>query len=191
MMRRYLSSLLLVLFFPFCAAVAAADGYNEEGFGLPTLLIISHPNAGEDEEGRRVRVMVSIVKLGNPLPARTMWRILPGTAYPAHKHPRGVVKAKLYTGEGSNKQLLSSIDVRYFRNRRNLWQPHFRLGEDSLIIFRGSAWAPLNPMSDETNLFFLTNTGAPNGQGYYPYLDLRSSIGPVTINSWIVGQGHR
>ncbi len=171
--------------------MVAADGYNEEGFGLPALLIISHPDAGEDEEGRRVRVMVSIVKLKKPLPARTNWRILPGTTYPAHKRPRGIVKAKLYTGEGANKQLLGSIGVRYFRNRRNQWQPHYRLDEDSVIIFRGSVWAPLNPVSDEANLFFLTNTGAPNGQGYYPYLDLRSSIGPVTINSWIVGQSHR
>lgn len=168
--------------------MVVAQGYNEEGFGKPTLLIISHPDAPEDEEGRRVRAMVSIVKPFKPLPARDAWRILPGTVYPANKHPRGVVKVKLYTDEGANKQLLCSINVRYFRNRRNQWQPLYQLDADSVIIYKGSAWEPLNPVADETNLFFLTNNRMPNGQGYYPYLDLQSSTSAVTINSWIVGR---
>lgn len=203
MIHRYLPSLLLFVVCSCWTFVVAADGYNEEGFGRPTLLIISHPGAGQDqnqdenedevdeEEGRRVRAMVSIVTPKKPLPARDIWRILPGTVYPAYKHPRGQVKVKLYTGEGANKQLLCSINVRYFRNRRNQWQPHYQLDEDSLIIFRGSAWAPLNPMADETNLLFLINTRAPNSQGFYPTLDLQSTVGPVTINSWIVGRGIR
>ncbi|MFV1997482.1 MAG: hypothetical protein ACC641_05660, partial [Acidiferrobacterales bacterium] len=105
--------------------------------------------------------------------------------------PRGEVKVKLYTDEGANKRLLGSINVRYFRNRRNQWQPYYQLDSDSIIVFKGSAWGPLNPVADETNLFFLINTNFPNGQGYYPYLDLQSSIGPVTINSWIVGRINR
>lgn len=201
MTHRYLPSLLLFVVCSCWTFVVAAAGYNEEGFGLPTLLIISHPGASQgqnededeadEEEGRRVRAMVSIVKLEKPLPARSNWRILPGTVYPLYKRPRGEVKVKLYTGEGANKQLLCSINVRYFRNRSNRWQPHYRLDPDSIIIWRGSAWTPLNPVVDETNLLFLANTRSPNGQGYYPYLDLRSTVGPVTINSWIVGRGLR
>jgi len=202
MIHRYLPPLLLFVACSCWTLVVAADAYNEEGFGRPTLLIISHPDAGKDknkdddeeadgDEGRRVRAMVSIVKPKIPLSARSTWRILPGTVYPLHKRLRGEVKVKLYTGEGANKQLLCSINVRYFRNRRNQWQPHYQLDPESIIIYRGSVWAPLNPVADEANLFFLTNTRSPNGQGYYPYLDLRSSIGPVTINSWIVGRGIR
>ena len=191
MTHYYSPSLLLFFFFSFWPVVGAAEGYNEEGFGRPTLLFISHPDADEDEEGRRVRAMVSIVRPKKPLPARAKWYILPGTVYPSYQRPRGEVKVKLYTGEGANKQLLASIDVRYFRNRQNRWQPHYRLDPDSIVIWRGSVWAPLNPVADEANLFFLINTRAPNGQGYYPYLKLQSSIGPVTINSWIVGKGYR
>lgn len=189
--HRYLISLLIFIFSPLSTAVVVAQDYNEEGFGLPALLIISHPKAGEEEDGRRVRAMLSIVKPKAPLPARVVWRILPGTLYPPHQRPRGTAKVKLYTGEGINKQLLCSIEVRYFRNRRNQWQPLYRLDDDSTIIWRGSVWAPLNPVADEANLLFLISSLTPNGAGFYPYLDLRSSVGPVTINSWIVGRGLR
>ena len=171
--------------------VVTAEDYNEPGYGQPTLLIISHAEASEDEAAHRVRALLSIVKPKTPLSARSTWRILPGTVYPSHKRPRGEAKVKLYTGEGVNKQLLCSIVVRYFRNRQNQWQPHYRLDEDSTIIWRGSVWAPLNPLADETNAFFLISSHTPNGLGYYPSLDLESSIGPVTINSWIVGRGLR
>lgn len=189
MIRRYSPSLLLFVACSIWANVVAANEYNEEEFGKPTLLIISHPDADEDEEGRRVRAMVSIVKPNKPLPAQTSWRILPGTLYPVNKHPRGEAKVKLYTGEGVHRQLICSIKVKYFRNRQNRWQPLYQLDPDTIIIFRGSVWAPLNPVADEHNVTFLTNQRMPNGQGYYPYLDIESIRGPLTVNSWIVGKG--
>ncbi len=189
MIPRKLSSLLLLAFYLIWATPVVAQNYNEEGFGVAALFVISHPAATADEDGRRVRAMISIVTPERPLPARDTWRILPGTVYPSNLRPRGEVKVKLYTGTGANKQLLCAIDVRYFRNRQNQWQPHYRLDEDSTIIWRGSVWGPLNPVADETNLLFLISTRTPNGAGFYSYLDLRSSVGPVTINSWIVGRG--
>jgi hypothetical protein len=189
MIRHYLLSLLLFVAGSYWTVTVAAQGYNEEGFGRPALLIISHPDAREDEEGRRVRAMVSIVRPDKPLPARSTWRILTGTVYPANKHPRGEAKVKLYTGEGVNRQLICSIKVKYFRNRLNQWQPLYKLDPDTVIILRGSVWAPLNPVADEYNLTFLTNQRMPNGQGYYPYLDIESIRGPLTVNSWIVGKG--
>lgn len=189
MMHRKHSSLLILAFSVIFAAPVVAQDFNQEGFGVAALFVISHPAATAEEDGRRVRAMISIVAPKHPLPARNTWRILPGTVYPSHLRPRGEVKVKLYTGVGANKQLLCAIDVRYFRNRRNQWQPHYRLNEDSTIIWRGSVWGSLNPVADETNLLFLISTRTPNGQGFYSYLDLRSSVGPVTINSWIVGRG--
>jgi hypothetical protein len=168
---------------------AYAQDYNEEGFGMPALMVITHPAAGPDDEGRRVRPLVGIVQPKEPLGPRENWRIVPGTVFGPRIRPTGSAKIKLYTDEGANRRLLCVINVRYFRNREGKWQPHYRLDPDATIIFRGSAWAPLNPVADEHNLLFLTNTRAPNGQGYYPYLDLASSIGPVTINSWIFGKG--
>jgi len=166
-----------------------ADEVNDEGFGLPTLLVISHPKASDIEEGRRVRARVSIVRPNKPVQAQTSWRILPGTLYPLNKHPKGEAKVKLYTGEGVHRQLVCSVKVKYYRNRQNKWQPFYKLDPDTIIIWRGSAWEPLNPVADEYNSTFLTNKRMPNGQGYYPYLDLESVKGPLAINSWIVGKG--
>ena len=170
-------------------SLAEEPTYNQEGFGLPALMVITHPGAGPDEEGRRVRPLVGIVKPKEPLGPREKWRIVPGTLFDPGVRITGSAKVKLYTDEGANRRLLCVINVRYFRNREGKWQPLYKLDSDSLIIFRGNAWAPLNPVADEHNLFFLSNTYAPNGQGYYPYLDLTSSVGPVTINSWIFGKG--
>ncbi|MCG6976122.1 MAG: hypothetical protein LJE56_06865 [Acidiferrobacterales bacterium] len=168
---------------------AMAQSINEEGFGMPALMIISHPQADPDDEGRRVRPIVGIVKPKEPLGPRTKWRILPGTVFPSYRRIVGSAKVKLYTDEGPNRRLLCAITVRYFRNRQGQWQPYYRLDSDTLIIFRGNAWGPLNPVADEYNLLFQTNTRPPNGQGFYEYLDLESSAGPVTINSWIFGRG--
>lgn len=170
-------------------SLAEEPAYNQEGFGMPALMLITHPEAGPDEEGRRVRPLVGIVKPKEPLGPRERWRIVTGTIFDPGIRPTGSAKVKLYTDEGANRRLLCVINVRYFRNRAGNWQPMYRLDSDSLIIFRGNAWAPLNPVADEHDLFFLTNTRAPNGQGYYEYLDLVSSVGPVTINSWIFGKG--
>ncbi|MFV1997886.1 MAG: hypothetical protein ACC641_07725, partial [Acidiferrobacterales bacterium] len=108
MVRRYSPLLLLFVIYSYGIAVVAAPGTSEEEFGRPTLLVLSYPDADkdedEDEEGRRVRAMVSIVTLEQPLPARSTWRILPGTVYPAQQRPRGEVKVKLYTDEGANKR---------------------------------------------------------------------------------------
>jgi hypothetical protein len=172
-----------------CVIPTMAQSINEEGFGMPALMIISHPQADPDDEGRRVRPIVGIVKPKEPLGPHTKWRILPGTIFPPHRKIVGSAKVKLYTDEGPNRRLLCAITVRYFRNRQGQWQPHYRLDSDTLIIFRGNAWGPLNPVADEYNLLFLTNTRSPNGQGFHEYLDLESSVGPVTINSWIFGRG--
>ena len=115
---------------------------------------------------------------------------LTGYQFSSYKRPRGTIKVKLYTDEGANRRLLCAIGVRYFRNAEGKWQPLYRLDPDTIIVFRGNAWAPLNPAAaDESNLLFLTNTRSPNGQGFHEYLELESSEGPVTINSWIAGQG--
>lgn len=181
-------TIFLIVTFAFPIFVTAQN-YNQEGFGRPALLMISYPGAPVDEEGRRVRAMVSEIKLKTPLPARSKWRILPGTTFPPHRRPKNGIKVKLYTDKGANRRLLCAIQISYFRNRRGRWQPHYKLDSDTVIIWRGNVWAPLNPVADEYNVLFLVNTRSPNGQGFHRYLDLRSSTGPVTVDSWIVGQG--
>jgi hypothetical protein len=189
MVNHYIVSMLLLVTATIFSAAAKADEFNQEGFGMPALLTISHPQAEPDDEGRRVRPILGMVKPKKPLGPRSKWRILTGTLFPGYHRPTGTVKVKLYTGEGANRRLLCAIGVRYFRNAEGKWQPHYRLDPDTIIIFRGNAWAPLNPVADEHNLLFLTNTRAPNGQGFYQYLELESSEGPLTIDSWLVGRG--
>jgi hypothetical protein len=184
-------SLLLCLVFGTAPALTMADpaGVNEEGFGLPALLYLTHPMAGPGNDGRKVRAFTGEVVLKEALPARELWRIMPGTGFPTAYRPKGPVKVKLYTGQGPDRRLIVAVNIRYYRDRSGTWRPWYQLDSDTTVLWRGNAWGPLNPVADESNLVIPANTGTPNAEGYFPYLDLQSIEGPLAIDSWIVGYG--
>lgn len=182
-------ALLLNLIVGAALPAALASGFNEEGFGLPALLYLTYPEAEPDDDGRKVRAFTGEVVLEEALPAQELWRIMPGTGFRTASRPKGPVKFKVYTGRGADRRLIVAVNIRYYRDRRGVWRPWYQLDSDTTVLWRGNAWGPLNPVADESNLVIPANTGTPNAEGYFPYLDLQSIEGPLAIDSWIVGYG--
>jgi hypothetical protein len=167
-------SLMVVILLAFVLATgvrAQEPTYNQEGFGLPALFVLSYPDAAPDFEGRRVRMMAGEVVPEEPLPAHEDWFILPGTVLRSFQvPPRGVLRVRLYNDRGAKRRLLCTINIRYYRTRD------------------GNTFKAFNKMLDTPPLMYRSNTDLPNGDGYFSFLKLHSSVGPITIDSWTVVQ---
>jgi hypothetical protein len=163
--------------------------YNQEGFGLPALFVLNYPDAAADFEGRRVRMMTGQVIPEEPLAAHKQWLILPGTVLrPFQVPPRGI-RVRLYNDRGARRRLLCTINVRYYRGRDGRSRPMYQLDSDNTGMWYGNTFKAFNKMLDAPPLMYRSNTDLPNGDGFYSYLKLQSSVGPVTIDSWTVDQG--
>ena len=166
---------------------AQVPSYNQEGFGLPALFVLSYPDVAPDFEGRRVRMMAGEVVPEEPLPAHQQWFVLPGTVLKPYQLPRrGALQVKLYNDRGAKRRLLCTINVRYYRNRYGKSIPMYQLDSDNEGIWYGNTFKAFNKMLDTPPLLYRTNTDLPNGDGYYSHLTLQSAVGAVTIDSWTV-----
>ena len=185
-----LSIAFTIIALVFAAAAGAAEReYNQEGFGLPALFILNYPDAAPDYEGRRVRMMTGKVIPEVPLPAHEKWFVLPGTLLKAWQHPpRRRLQVQLYNDRGAKRRLLCTINVRYYRNRDGRSIPMYQLNSDNEGMWYGNTFKAINKMMETPPLMYRTNTDLPNGDGYFSHLKLKSSVGPVTIDSWTVVQ---
>lgn len=162
--------------------------YNQEGFGLPALFVLNYHGAPPDYNGRRVRMLAGDTAPSSPLPAQDVWYILPGTVLRSFQTPPRGVRVRLYTGKGVNRRLLCTVRVRYYRVTGGKWRPWYELDSDYNGIWHNNAFKPFNPAIEEQPLVYRIGSLLPNGDGYYPYLKLQSSVGPLSINSWNVSQ---
>jgi hypothetical protein len=185
-------SLMVVILLAFVLANgvrAQEPTYNQEGFGLPALFVLSYPDAAPDFEGRRVRMMAGEVVPEEPLPAHEDWFILPGTVLRSFQvPPRGVLRVRLYNDRGAKRRLLCTINIRYYRTRDGKWHPVYQLDSDNEGMWVGNTFKAFNKMLDTPPLMYRSNTDLPNGDGYFSFLKLHSSVGPITIDSWTVVQ---
>lgn len=166
--------------------ITPENSYNPVGYGLPSVLVIRSAGTPADNEGHRVRMLEGKVILDRPMPAQEQLHILPGTVLsPLHRPPRGL-QVQLFTGTGANQQLLCTIDVRYYRTRQGGWRPWYALDSEKNGVWYQGKYKSFNPTYENTPLLYNDTSSLPNGQGYYLSLKLKSSAGPVGINSWIV-----
>lgn len=205
--RRWLGSTLILtsLFALGLPSYAQEPRETQEGFGLPALLAFgpvliplkdqgTSPEYPDDEDEviyeepfRRVRALKGTVHPKEPLPAESTWYILRGTAL--KKRPKRLIKVELYSGRGANKRLLVVITVKYFQDKNGAWQPWYQLDSDYIANW-GRMQNPMSKLNEQMNSMFNIASRSPNGEGYFPYLKLRSTLGPVAIDSWIVGFGY-
>jgi hypothetical protein len=150
-----------------------------------TLMVLEHA-----ERGQRVQTKVE-AKPGAalaPLRGKTLERvsIFPGNPLVTEQRPRDQV-VELYRGVDVERSLLCAVAIRYFRDARGLWVPHFELIEEALVI-RGAngRWQPLNIARGAAALIVLTSSTLPNAEGFYPALEFGMTSGTFQIDSWVV-----
>jgi len=166
--------------------ITPGHSYNPVGYGLPTVLFIRNADAPADYAGLRVRMLKGKVILDQALPAQDEWRILPGTVLGRYQRPPMALRVQLFTGTGASRQLLCTIDVRYYRTRRGGWQPWYMLDSEKKGIWYKNKFRSFYPTTETPPLLYNVSNSLPNGEGYYASLGLRSSVGPVSIKSWVV-----
>ncbi len=163
---------------------AATTRYTEAA-GLPVLMVLEHI-----ENGQRVRTPVEAKRGAALSPARgkayAKLNVLPGNPVAIEQQPSDVV-VELYRGAGTERIILCAISIRYFRDARGYWIPHFQIVEDMLITRgRDGRWKPLDIAQGMPSLIVLTSTTLPNAEGFYPALEFGLTIGLVQIDSWDV-----
>src|SRR5688500_18924789 len=176
-MRIVIKLLLALLIFSGARALAADL----------TLLTIEHMDRGKPT---RTEVLAKLGDTTSPLRGKGLEkiRVLPGNALVANQQPNDAI-VDLYRGGGIEGGLLCSINVRYFRDARGLWVPHFQLIEEAMVM-RGpdGRWRPLNIARGAPSLIVMTGTSLPNPEGFYPTLEFGLTIGLLQIDAWTVRQ---
>jgi hypothetical protein len=114
------------------------------------------------------------------------WTLRPGSAFASETRPEDVL-VELYRGADTERVLLCSIGIRYFRDNRGVWVPHYQLNEEALVTRdKSGRWQPLTAVRGAPSLIVLTNTTLPNAEGFYPSLEFGLTNGRLQIDSWIV-----
>ena len=114
------------------------------------------------------------------------WKLRPGSTLVAKARPEdGLVE--FYRGADIERVLLCSIGIRYFRDDRGLWVPHYQLNQEAIVIRdNGGRWQPLTAVHGAPSLIVLTSTTLPNAEGFYPSLEFGLTNGRLQIDSWVV-----
>jgi hypothetical protein len=143
------------------------------------------------ERGERVQTEV-VAKAGEtpaPMRGKSLERIgvLPGHPLAIEQHPSDVT-VELYRGVDAERTLLCAISVRYFRDARGYWIPHFLIVEDALVVRAADGrWQPLNlARGGAAALVMITSSTLPNAEGFYPALEFGLTGGPLQIDSWVM-----
>jgi hypothetical protein len=176
MSMRVISSLFVLLSTLWLAAARADD---------PVLMVLEHV-----ENHARVQTNVD-AKAGQtiaPLHDKALEkiRVLPGNPLAVAQAPANVT-VELNRGSGAGAAPVCVITVRYFRDARGLWVPHYQLVEDVLVA-RGpdGRWKPLSVVRGMPSLIVMTGSALPNPDGFFPYLEFGLTNGMLQIDSWTI-----
>jgi len=145
------------------------------------LMVLAHT-----ENGRLVRVGVPAARGAFLSPSRgkefDRWAVQPGNALVGGKQPDDVL-VELYRGAESQRILVCAIGIRYFRDARGAWVPHYQLNQEPLVARDADGrWQPLPGVP----LIMLTGSTLPNAEGFYPALEFGLTAGLLEIDSWVV-----
>ncbi len=151
----------------------------------PVLISLEHI-----ENGKRVQTPIEAKAGAFVSPTRgkefEKWAIRSGTALSSNSQP-GDINVELYRGINTERTLLCSISIRYFRDDRGAWIPHYQLNQDTLVARDAHGrFQPLAITRGGAGLMVLTSSTLPNAEGFYPSLEFNAGIGSIQIDSWVV-----
>ena len=171
LIRNFFSLLVLLLI---TATVHADD---------PVLMLLEHTEKGQPVQ---TKVPAKAGEAVSPLSGKALEkiRVLPGNPLSLEQRPADVT-VELRRGSGIGASAVCAITVRYFRNARGLWVPHFKLIEEVLVTRDPSGrWRPISLARGMPSLMVMIGTSLPNTEGFYAMLELGLTNGTLQIDSW-------
>ncbi len=149
----------------------------------PILMVLEHL-----EQGHHLRMDVE-AKAGEAVsPTRgkgfDKWALLPGNPLVVDAQPTDIT-VELFRGTPTQGVRWCTVTIRYYRDARGVWVPHYRLDQEAFVA-RGKdgRWLPFAAAG--TSLIVLTSSTLPNADGFYPSLEFIPSSDLLQIDSWVV-----
>lgn len=174
---RYLAAFLIL--------TNTVAGSAHAAFFDPILMVLEHTDNGKPV---KTKVVAKAGQTISPLRGKALEkiRILPGNPLAISQRPDDIA-VELHHGSGIEAGILCSINIRYFRDARGLWVPHFQLIEEALVT-RGpdGRWRPLSMARGAPSLIVMTGTSLPNPDGFYPMLEFGLTSGMLQVDSWTI-----
>jgi hypothetical protein len=181
--------LFLLLLMPLSLHAAQAEEASQ-GFVLdpPRLMAVTVPGLQRSPDHFDVPVKMGA---GNTEPfARSgRWAFFGGTVLTQKPQNIGPLLIELYGKAETGRKLMARVVLKYFPLTGNRWQPMYQLNQEPIMIKQGNQWVPLFDSQDSPEMLAILNKTLPNGEGYYPFLDVQFYKGPVILDSWIVKSG--
>ncbi len=150
----------------------------------PVIMLLEHM-----ENGERISTEIEAVPDLKASPhagkGQLSFAILPGDAFNTKQRPNDRT-VHLFRIVGLERVPLCTVGVRYYKNRKNKWLPHFQLNQEPLFIRKDKRWVPLTTVKGIATLIVLTSSTLPNAEGYYPSLEFGLTTGLTFIDSWVV-----
>ena len=181
---RHLFRILLALA-ALTPAVAPAQTSTILSEELPVLMVLEHR---EKDKILLANVPAKAGTSASPLKGRVLEkiRVLPGNALELPGRP-GDITVEFQRGSGVEASTVCAITIRYFRDTRGLWVPHFQLNEE-VFVRRDSngRWRPIDLARGVPSPVVLTSNSLPNADGFYPMLEFGLTNVMVQIDAWTI-----
>jgi len=168
------AALLFLVFTAYFSSVEAAE----------VLLVLEHV-----EQGKRISTEIKNEIGTFPSPyqnkSQISWTIKQGEAVRAKSAPLAR-QIDFYRLNGREYELLCTVELKYFEDKKNLWSPRYRINQEMFFAKEGGKWRPLNIVEGIPSLIQYSSNQFPNIEGYHSTLDFGLITGPIAIDAWKV-----
>ncbi len=168
------AALFFLVFIAYFSSVEAAE----------VLLVLEHA-----EKDKRISTEIKNEIGSFPSPYQNKpqisWTIKQGEAVRAKSAPLAR-QIDFYRLNGREYELLCTVELKYFEEKKNVWSPRYRINQEMLFTKEGDKWRPLKIVEGIPSLIQYSNNQFPNIEGYYSTLDFGLTTSPIAIDAWKV-----
>lgn len=151
----------------------------------PVLMILEHV---ENKQPVETKIETTEGPTTSPLRGKAIEKIKvrAGDGLSGGPQPNDVT-VEFSRGADTEAATVLAIAIRYFRDKRGVWIPHYQLIEDIFVV-RGpdGQWKPLSTARGMPSLIVMTGTSLPNPEGFFPALEFGLTNGTFQIDSWTI-----
>lgn len=180
--RRFFLLLLTTLCLQTVHAEEESQGYV---LNPPRLMAVTVPGLRRTPDHFDIPVKAGPGKT-QPFAKSGRWAFFGGTVLTQKPNFVGPMLIELYGQADTGRKLMARVVLKYFPLSGNRWQPMYQLNQEPIMIKQGNQWVPLFDSQDSPEMLAILNKALPNGEGYFPFLDVQFYKGPVILDSWIV-----
>jgi hypothetical protein len=181
--------LYLLLLIPMLVQTARAEEEAEgSNINPPRLMAVTVPGLQQSPDHFDIPLQLGPGN-GLALAISGRWTFYGGTILSQRPRIIGPLRIDLYGPTNAGRKLMARVLLKYYPLGGNRWQPMYQLDQEPVMIKSGDRWVPLFDSPESPEMLAVLNKTLPNGEGYYPFLDVQLYKGPVTIDSWVVKTG--